>query len=127
MNMRDYKVTVHKIAEDFIGSRIDSDKNLKNRYKNLLDQILNNPSQTQFHGYMVSIFHKYHTAEYCATIIVSSESQDISSKKWRDLPPRESIFAMAFELIKSDVWKEILSILRNYKNDTDEQLTIFES
>ena len=127
MNMQDYQVTVHKISEDFISSRIDSDNNTEDKYKNLLEQILNNPSHTQFHGYMVSVFHKYHTAEYCATIIVSSGSQNISSNKWKDLPPREGLFAMAFELLKADVWKNTLSILKSYKNDTDEQLTIFES
>ena len=134
MNPQDYQVVVRKIAEKFIQSRIRHDRDEKEEREILLNKIRNNPSEVQFHGYMVSAFHAYHTAEQCAVIAVASESQDIDPQSWKNLSPREAVFTMAFELLKTDVWKSVLALLDEDKpqagESTDkagEQLTMFKN
>jgi hypothetical protein len=129
MNLQDYQVLVRRLAEKFIQSRTHA--GIEGR-RELLDAARNNPSLLQFHGYMVSVFAAYYTPGHCASIIAASNSQDCDPSVWNTLRPREAIFAMAFELLKEDVWKETMFVLQGLpdaKNleSSDQQLTMFDA
>lgn len=129
MNPQDYQVTVRKLADNFVRVRTNGDAEKRML---LLEQMRNTPAETQFHGYLVSSFHAYHTPQQCAWIIVSSESQNVDRQSWEGLPPRETLFAMAFEMLKSDVWQMVLDLLlarpgEGEMEEAGEQLTIFEA
>lgn len=129
MNPQDYQITVRKLADQFVRVRTNGDVEKR---KILLDQMRTSPAQTQFHGYVVSSFHAYHTPEQCAWIIASSESQNIDRQLWEGLAPREALFAMAFEMLKNDVWHLVLQLLEarpgeGEMEEAGEQLTIFEA
>ena len=121
-------MTVKKIAEKFIQIRTQGKAA---ECIPLKEKIHHSPAEIGFHGYIVSIFHAYQTPEQCAYILVDSDSQDIDKAAWQDLPPREALFAMAFELLKNDVWQEILSMLEEKSppqsslKGTAEQLEMF--
>jgi len=129
MNPQDYQITVRKLADNFVRVRTDGDADKR---LILLEQMRSSPAGTQFHGYIVSSFHAYHTPEQCAWIIVSSEAQSIDRQSWEGLAPREALFAMAFEMLKNDVWQMVLQLLEAKPGEGDmeeagEQLTIFET
>ncbi len=130
MTPQDYQITVRKVADNFVRTRAGEDPGHR---KALLERMRSSPAETQFHGYIVSSFHAYHTPEQCAWIVSSSESQDIGREAWEGMSPREALFAMAFELLKTDVWKMVLQLLEDKPGQDDEledngeQLTIFEA
>lgn len=129
MTPQDYHVIVRKLASQFINSRAND--TIESR-KELLERLQHNPSAAQFNGFVVSSFALFFTPEQCASIIAASNSQSIDPELWKGMTPREALYAMAFELLKADIWNEVFSILQvsqpaSLLNDGDTQLQMFEA